>query len=125
MRGADYFIQAAYLAASVLFILGLKSLTKPDSARRGMQQAAVGMVLAIVGTLLHQEILTYNWIIAGLIIGTIIGYPLGMFVPMTAMPQRIAFSHMFGALAATLVGVAEYYHSYHVAGPRLLGIIPT
>jgi H+-translocating NAD(P) transhydrogenase subunit beta len=120
----EYVIQATYLAASVLFILGLKSLTKPDSARRGMQQAAVGMVLAIVGTLLHQEILTYNWIIAGLIIGTIIGYPLGMFVPMTAMPQRIAFSHMFGALAATLVGVAEYYHSYHAAGPRLLGIIP-
>ena len=120
----EYVIQATYLAASVLFILGLKSLTKPDSARRGMQQAAVGMVLAIVGTLLHQEILTYNWIVAGLIIGTIIGYPLGMFVPMTAMPQRIAFSHMFGALAATLVGVAEYYHSYHAAGPRLLGIIP-
>ena len=47
MKGADYFIQAAYLAASVLFIIGLKSLTKPDSARRGMQQAAVGMLLAI------------------------------------------------------------------------------
>src|SRR5215210_5741309 len=116
MRGADYFIQAAYLAASVLFILGLKSLTKPDSARRGMQQAAVGMVLAIVGTLLHLEILTYNWIIAGLIIGSILGYPLGMFVPMTAMPQRIAFSHMFGALAATLVGVAEFHHGTHGGG---------
>src|SRR5215210_9548767 len=110
----DYLIQGTYLAASVLFILGLKSLTKPDTARRGMQQAAVGMVLAIVGTLLHQEILTYNWIVAGLILGTIIGYPLGMFVPMTAMPQRIAFSHMFGALAATLVGVAEFYHAWRV-----------
>jgi NAD(P) transhydrogenase subunit beta len=109
----EYVIQAAYLASSVLFILGLKSLTKPDSARRGMQQAAIGMLLAIVGTLLHEEILTYNWILAGLVIGTVIGYPLGMFVPMTAMPQRIAFSHMFGALAATLVGVAEYWHSYH------------
>ena len=112
----EYFIQGTYLASSVLFILGLKSLTKPDSARRGMQQAAVGMLLAIIGTLLHEEILTYNWIVAGLLIGTIIGYPLGMFVPMTAMPQRIAFSHMFGALAATLVGVAEYWHSYHGAG---------
>ena len=106
-------IEATYLAASVLFILGLKSLTRPDSARRGMQQAAVGMLLAIVGTLLHQEILTYSWIVTGLIIGTIIGYPLGMFVPMTAMPQRIAFSHAFGALAATLVGVAEYWHAFH------------
>src|SRR5215210_5440909 len=117
----DYLIQGTYLAASVLFVLGLKSLTRPDTARRGMQQAAVGMLLAIVGTLLHQEILTYNWIVAGLILGTAIGYPLGQFVPMTAMPQRIAFSHMFGALAATLVGIAEYYHSYHAARPRLFG----
>ncbi|MDZ7631880.1 MAG: NAD(P)(+) transhydrogenase (Re/Si-specific) subunit beta [Gemmatimonadaceae bacterium] len=61
-----------------------------------------------------SEILTYQWIIAGLIIGTVMGYPLGKFVPMTAMPQRIAFSHMFGALAATLVGVAEFYHDIQV-----------
>src|SRR5215218_2784795 len=106
----EYVIEATYLAASVLFILGLKSLTRPESARRGMQQAAVGMLLAIVGTLLHQEILTYGWIVTGLAIGAAIGYPLGMFVPMTAMPQRIAFSHAFGALAATLVGIAEFHH---------------
>jgi H+-translocating NAD(P) transhydrogenase subunit beta len=109
-------IEATYLAASVLFILGLKSLTRPESARRGMQQAAVGMLLAIVGTLLHQEILTYGWIATGLVIGAAIGYPLGMFVPMTAMPQRIAFSHAFGALAATLVGIAEYWHAFHGTG---------
>ena len=109
-------IQAAYLAASVLFIVGLRSLTSPATARRGMRQAAVGMLLAIVGTLLHQEILTYTWIATGLVVGTLIGYPLGMFVPMTAMPQRIAFSHMFGALAATLVGVAEFWHARHGDG---------
>jgi NAD(P) transhydrogenase subunit beta len=109
-------IEVTYLAASVLFILGLKSLTRPESARRGMQYAAVGMLLAIVGTLLHHEILSYNWIVTGLILGTIIGYPLGQFVPMTAMPQRIAFSHAFGALAATLVGVAEYWHAFHGTG---------
>jgi NAD(P) transhydrogenase subunit beta len=105
----DTFTQLTYLAASVLFILGLKSLTKPDTARRGMQQAAVGMLLAIVGTLVQHEIVRYDWIAAGLILGTIIGIPLGVMVPMTAMPQRIAISHMFGALAATLVGVAEYW----------------
>jgi len=104
----EYLIQAAYLAASVLFILGLKSLTRPDSARRGMQQAAVGMVLAIAGTLLHHEIVRYDWIVGGLVVGTVIGIPLGFLVPMTAMPQRIAISHMFGALAATLVGIVEY-----------------
>lgn len=98
-----------YLAASVLFILGLKGLTRAETARRGMQYAALGMLLAIVGTLMKQEIVSYGWIAAGLLIGTVIGWPLGTRVPMTAMPQRIAISHMFGALAATLVGVAEYY----------------
>jgi NAD(P) transhydrogenase subunit beta len=101
--------QLAYLTASVLFILGLRSLTKPDQARRGMNLAALGMLIAIVGTLVKAEIVAYGWIAVGLLIGSIIGYPLGMWVPMTAMPQRIAFSHMFGALAATLVGVSEYY----------------
>jgi H+-translocating NAD(P) transhydrogenase subunit beta len=110
----ELFIQGCYLTASVLFILGLRSLTKPDQAQRGMQMAALGMLLAVVGTMVHQDILTYTWIVTGLIVGSIIGYPLGKFVPMTAMPQRIAFSHMFGALAATLVGVAEFYHAWHV-----------
>ena len=102
--------QASYLAASIFFILGLKSLTRPDSARRGMQQAAVGMLLAIVGTLIVHEIVEYRWIVAGLVLGSIVGWPLGTRVPMTAMPQRIAISHMFGALAASLVGIAEYTH---------------
>jgi H+-translocating NAD(P) transhydrogenase subunit beta len=104
------FIEAAYLGASILFVLGLRSLTIPDKARRGMQLAALGMLVAIVGTLVNHDIVRYDWIIAGLVVGTVIGYPLGVYVPMTAMPQRIAISHMFGAVAATLVGVAEYWH---------------
>ena len=114
MDAREVVIQAIYLAASVLFILGLKSLSRPDKARLGMQQAAVGMALAIVGTLFHHEIIRFDFIALALILGTVIGYPLGMFVPMTAMPQRIAISHMFGALAATLVGVAEYRINAHV-----------
>ncbi len=102
--------QGTYLAAGVFFILGLKSLTHPDSARKGMQQAAIGMLLAIIGTLIVEQIVEYQWIIGGLMLGTAIGYPLGTRVPMTAMPQRIAVSHMFGALAASLVGIAEYLH---------------
>src|SRR5437763_4966958 len=105
----DVFIQLAYIGASVLFILGLRSLTRPDKARRGMQQAAVGMLFAIAGTLLNHTIVDYRWIVGGLVIGIIIGYPMGQWVPMTAMPQRIALSLTFSALAATLVGVAEYY----------------
>ena len=116
----DTFILATYLAASVPFILGLRSLTRPDRAQRVMHQAAVGMLLAVVGTLLSREIVRFDWIIGGLLLGTAIGYPLGMFVPMTAMPQRIAVSHMFGALAATL---ALTLAALLAAGPlmRLLG----
>ena len=113
----DMIVEATYLVASVMFILGLRSLTRPDAARRGMQQAAIGMVLAIVGTLIKHEIVEYQWIAAGLALGALIGYPLGMWVPMTAMPQRIAVSHMFGAIAATLVGVAEFYNAHGIVGP--------
>jgi len=102
-------IELTYLAASVLFILGLKGLSHPETARRGMILAEVGMLLAIVGTLLHREIISYEWIIAGLIIGSLIGGAISIWVPMTAMPQRTALSHAFGALAASLVGVSEYY----------------
>src|SRR5258705_4369707 len=105
--------QLTYLAASILFILGLRSLTRPDKARRGMQQAAVGMLLALCGTLMNHQIVDYRWIAGGLVLGTIIGYPLGMWVPTTALPPRIAFSLSFGALAATLVGVSEYYTAFH------------
>jgi NAD(P) transhydrogenase subunit beta len=111
------FIETTYLVASVLFILGLRSLTNPERARRGMQLAAAGMVFAIIGTLVNHEIVDYRWIAVGIAVGALIGYPLGMWVPMTAMPQQVAISHMFGALAATLVGVAEYYTAAGVVGP--------
>jgi NAD(P) transhydrogenase subunit beta len=114
----DTLIQVSYLVASVLFILGLRSLTRPDKARSGMQMAAIGMVFAIVGTLLNHTIVDYRWIVGGLVLGIIIGYPMGMWVPMTAMPQRIALSLTLSAAAATLVGVAEYYTEIHA------GLVP-
>src|ERR1044071_2708038 len=114
----DSLIQISYLIASVLFITGLRSLTRPDKARRGRQQAAVGMLFAIAGTLLNHTIIDYRWIAGGLVLGVIIGYPMGMWVPMTAMPQRIALSLTFSALAATLVGIAEYYTEIHA------GLVP-
>ena len=67
------------------------------------------MLLAIVGTLLNHEIVRYDLIVVGLVVGTLIGAPMAIWMPMTAVPQRTAISHMFGALAATLVGVSEYY----------------
>ncbi len=119
--------QLSYVTASVLFILGLRSLTRPDEARRGMRLAALGMLFAICGTLINHEIVDYRWIVAGLVIGSLIGYPLGMWVPTTALPQRIAVSLSFGALAATLVGVAEYYTAYHggegsIAAPKMAAL---
>jgi len=102
-------IHVAYFVASVLFLLGLRDLTHPETARRGTTMAGLGMFIAVVGTLLHQDIVRYEWIIAGLILGTVIGIPMGLKIPMTKMPERIALSHSFGGLAVALVGVVEFY----------------
>ncbi len=119
----EHVTQAAYLAASLLFILGLRSLSSPAKARRGMQQAALGMLLAVIGTLVQQEIVRYEWIAGGLIVGSIIGAAMAIYMPMTAMPQRIAVSHSLGAVAATLVGVIEYYrHSADVGRGKMIAL---
>jgi NAD(P) transhydrogenase subunit beta len=104
----NYYIEFTYLLASILFIFGLKGLSHPDSARRGMILAGLGMAAAIIGTLFHPQIISYNFIIIGLIVGGVIGAAMSIWMPMTAMPERTALSHAFGALAAAMVGVAEY-----------------
>src|SRR5262244_2522072 len=106
--GSQYLIEILYLIASLLFILSLKWLSSPITARHGVLAGEVGMILAIAGTLLHHGIVDYKWIFIALILGTIIGIPLGR-VHMTAVPQRTALSHAFGALCVTLVGTAEFY----------------
>lgn len=110
-----YFIELCYLLASILFILGLKGLSHPETAKRGMHLAEFGMLMAIIGTLLHLEIVTYTWIVIGLVLGSLLGLAMGFWVPMTAMPQRTALSHAFGAFAAALVGISEFYrHGGHL-----------
>jgi len=117
------YIEAPYLAASVLFILGLRGLSSPETARRGMVLAEVGMFLAIVGTLLHRDIISYEWIIAGFVIGSAIGTAMGLLIPMTKMPERIALSHAFGGLAAALVGISEYYrHGAELGSVKMAAI---
>jgi len=101
-------ISAAYLSAAVAFILALKWLSSVPTARRGVVVGAIGMALAIGGTLLSPEIVSYRWIAVAFVLGTVIGVPMAM-MPMTAVPQRTALSHAFGALAAALVGTAEFY----------------
>ncbi len=83
-----------------------------------MNLAAIGMLLAVVGTLFHHEILRYEWIIAGFVIGSLIGTAMAVYMPMTAMPQRIALSHAFGALAAVLVGIVEFHREGEVSAER-------
>src|ERR1700681_4617314 len=105
---SDTLIEVVYLVASALFILSLKWMSSPTTARRGVRAGEIGMVLAIAGTLLHHGIVEYKWIVIALVLGTGIGIPLGM-VQMTAVPQRTALSHAFGAFCVTLVGTAEFY----------------
>ena len=105
---SDLIIEIAYIIAAALFILSLKWLSSPTTARRGVFAGEAGMLLAIAGTLLHHGIVDYKWIAIALVLGTIIGIPLGR-VHMTAVPQRTALSHAFGALCVTLVGTAEFY----------------
>jgi NAD(P) transhydrogenase subunit beta len=108
LAGRDAIIECVYLTATVLFILSLKWMSSPSMARRGVRAGEIGMLLAICGTLLRQGIVDYTWIVIGLTLGSIIGVPLGL-VQMTAVPQRTALSHAFGALCVTLVGTAEFY----------------
>ncbi|HUD54752.1 MAG TPA: NAD(P)(+) transhydrogenase (Re/Si-specific) subunit beta [Terracidiphilus sp.] len=108
MTLTSYFMEATYLVASILFIFALKGMSHPETARRGMFLAEGGMFAAIVGTLIGAHIVTWIWIIAGLAVGSIIGAWMAIWVPMTAMPQRTALSHAFGAFAAALVGIGEF-----------------
>src|SRR5882724_9581094 len=103
-----YTIEFIYLIASVLFIFSLHWMSSPATARRGVFAGEIGMLLAICGTLLHRDIVEWKYIVAALVLGSIIGIPLGK-VQMTAVPQRTALSHAFGALCVTLVGTAEFY----------------
>jgi NAD(P) transhydrogenase subunit beta len=101
-------IELIYLLAAACFVFALKWMSSPNSARRGIRAGELGMLLAIVGVLFHEGITDYRWIALGIVAGSLIGVPLGM-VQMTAVPQRTALSHAFGALCVTLVGTAEFY----------------
>src|SRR5579871_361547 len=104
----DRAIELIYLISTALFILSLRWLSAPTTARRGVLAGEVGMALAIGATLLHRGIVDYTWVAIALVAGAVIGVPLGL-VQMTAVPQRTALSHAFGALCVSLVGTAEYY----------------
>lgn len=116
-------IELSYLIATVLFILGIKSLSSPETARRGMNLASLGMLIAVIGTLFLKQIVTFKWIIAGLAAGTLLSLPISLWIPMTKIPQRIALSHAGGALAACLIGIAEFYRYNTELNPISMGVV--
>ncbi len=120
--GTDTFIEIIYLVATALFIMALVWMRTPATARRGVRAGEIGMLLAISGTLLDHNIIEYKWIAIALVLGSIIGVPLGM-VHMTAVPQRTALSHAFGAFCVTLVGTAEFYLRAPNVPPFMMSVL--
>src|SRR5947208_2165821 len=112
-----------YIVSAALFILSLKWMNSPATARRGVFAGEIGMLLAIVGTLVGHDILNWQWILAAFLIGSAIGVPIAYIMPMTAVPQRTAMSHACGALAAALVGTAEFYQRQPHASTELRGFV--
>ena len=105
----DTIIPGLYMLAAAGFILAIKWMSSPATARRGVIVGEIGMLIAVVGTLLRYEVVNYQWILIAFFLGSAIGVPLAYMMPMTAVPQRTAISHAFGALASALIGTAEYY----------------
>ncbi len=111
-------IELTYLISSILFIFGIKKLSSPKTARQGNLYAAIGMLLAIVATLLYTSIMTYEWIIIGFVVGGLIGYLLAVKVQMTGMPQMVGLLNGFGGGASLLVALAEYYKILYKLGSK-------
>ncbi len=113
----DSFWQAAYIIGALCVVLSIKWLNSPVTARRGVLAGEFGMLLAVVGTLLRAEVVSYQWIFIAMVAGGAIGAPLAYLMPMTSVPQLTALSHAFGALAAALVGTAEFYNDVAEGNP--------
>ncbi|MGB2427806.1 MAG: NAD(P)(+) transhydrogenase (Re/Si-specific) subunit beta [Alteromonas sp.] len=104
-------VNASYLVAATCFIFGLKLLSHPSSARKGNLVSAVGMLIAVLVTLIDKQILSYEWIATGVLVGTIPGIWLAKRVEMTAMPELVSIFNGFGGLASLLLGVSSLTQS--------------
>ncbi|MEL7156692.1 MAG: NAD(P)(+) transhydrogenase (Re/Si-specific) subunit beta, partial [Actinomycetota bacterium] len=104
---SDDWIRLGYLLAAVLFVLGLKGLSRPRTAVRGNLLGALGMLVAVVVTLTDRQILSFGWIVAGAIVGSAVGVTLATRVPITAMPELVALFNGFGGAASALVALAN------------------
>lgn len=124
----NFILWSSYLIGSVTFILGLKMLSHPESARKGNLLAAVGMGLAIFATIfLYRNEEGHHlgnklWIFGGLIIGTVLGVYSAKKVKMTAMPQMVSLFNGMGGACAAIISIVEYHHNYS-HGSLILGTI--
>lgn len=118
-------IELTYLVAASLFIVGLKQLGSPATARRGNIIAAVGMLAAVIATLLNQSVLNYQMILVGVIVGSLIGAIAAQKVAMTAMPQMVGLLNGLGGAASALVAVGEFWRLLGTAGPVPLDVTIT
>jgi NAD(P) transhydrogenase subunit beta len=115
--------EGIYLLASVLFIVGTKMLSSPETAARGNYFSAVGMLLAVGVTLLGGEVEDFTWIAVGMAAGALIGIVASRMVKMTAMPQMVALYNGLGGAASALVGLSEYMRQLHTLTPFLTTVI--
>jgi NAD(P) transhydrogenase subunit beta len=113
-----HLIDLAYLVASILFISCLRGLSAPEKGRRGLFFGELGMLIAVVATLAKAEVVRFEWIAVGLLVGSTTGIAISARLPMTKMPERIAFSHAFGGLATALVGIAEFHRHRPLFAPE-------
>jgi len=119
-----HLVNYLYIISAGLFILSLKWMNSPASSRRGVFAGEIGMLIAVAAAFIKaQPIYNLEWIIAAIVIGTAVGIPIAYIMPMTAVPQRTALSHACGALAAALVGTAEFYQRQPKADTELAGFV--
>ena len=102
-------VNLVYLIAGVLFILGIKGLTKPKTAVRGNLLSAVGMMIAVIVTLMDSSVVNMTYIVAGVTVGTLIGAVMALRIQMTSMPEMVALLNGFGGGASLSIALAEYY----------------
>ncbi len=114
-----FILLLSYLLGSISFIVGLKMLSHPDTARKGNLYAAVGMTIAIMATIFlytdetGKHLGNYLWIFGGLIIGTVIGTMMAKKVQMTAMPQMVSLFNGMGGACAAIISIVEFKHLMH------------
>ncbi len=119
----DLLAQYLYILSASLFVLSLKWMSEVKTSRRGNWSAMAGMVTAIVATFIAYPVQHVPLLAVAAVVGAIVGIPIAMKLPMTAVPQRTAMSHAFGSLAVALIGVAEYHQRAPAVDPFTMSVL--